>query len=119
MVEAHIAQRLLYGGERLFEIEALSMWIWAFAVPASAIALALPSQGASIAVLVGLYSLQTYRIARYRHLAHGDASPDAWLYGLFCVLGKVPELQGQLEFWLRLLLGRQRGLIEYKQPVQL
>ncbi len=109
----------LYGAapERFYLKQSLSTWLWALVIPALAIATALPSQGISLLALLMLYSFQTYRVARYRNLAHGDAPPDAWLYGLFCILGKVPELQGQIEFWLRLALGRRRGIVEYKQPL--
>ena len=94
--------------------QSLSIWIWALVMPCLAIATAAPTQGMSLIILLTLYSFQTYRVARYRNLAHGDATPDAWLYGLFCILGKLPELQGQIKFWLRLALGRQRGIVEYK-----
>ena len=97
--------------------QSLSIWLWALVIPGLAIAAALPTQGLSLVALLLLYSFQTYRVARYRNLAHGDAHPDAWLYGLFCILGKLPELQGQIKFWLRLALGRRRGIVEYKQHV--
>jgi len=102
--------------ERFCLKQSLSIWFWALVMPGLAIAIALPTQGFSLLTLLLLYGFQAYRVARYRNLAHGDATADAWLYGFFCILGKVPELQGQVEFWLRLALGRRRGLVEYKQP---
>ena len=103
--------------ERFCLKQSISMWLWAFVMPCLAIATVVPTRGISLLALLTLYSFQTYRIARYRNLAHGDATIDAWLYGLFCILGKVPELQGQIEFWLRLALGKRRGIVEYKQPI--
>ncbi len=107
-----------YGTAERYSIkQSLSIWFWALVIPSLAIAAAIPTQGSSLVSLVSLYAFQTYRVARYRNLAHGDAILDSWLYGLFCIFGKVPELQGQIEFWLRLALGRQRDIVEYKQPI--
>ncbi len=114
---AESAWRYGADSERFCLKQSLSIWLWGLVMPTLAIALAIPTQGTSLMTLLMLYAFQTYRVARYRNLAHGDAPSDAWLYGLFCILGKVPELQGQIEFWLRLALGKRRGIVEYKQPV--
>ena len=37
-----------------------------------------------------------------------------WRTAFFTVLGKLPEAQGALGFYLGRLIGRRRGLIEYK-----
>ncbi|WP_209425031.1 glycosyltransferase family 2 protein [Pararhodobacter sp. SW119] len=38
-----------------------------------------------------------------------------WEWAFFVTLGKIPEAIGVLEYYLRRLVGRRRGLIEYKE----
>jgi hypothetical protein len=62
------------------------------------------------------YPLLAWKIYRYR-LSRGDSAADARSYAGFCVLGKVPESIGRLNYWLTKLRGQQATLIEYKQSV--
>lgn len=50
------------------------------------------------------YPLQVARLARQ----------GGWVWAVFTLLGKFAEAQGALEFYLGRVLGRRRGLIEYK-----
>ena len=60
-------------------------------------------------VLFLLYPLQIIRLA-----AREGGDLTAWERGFFLVIGKFAEMTGVLEYWIRRLLGRRRGLIEYK-----
>jgi hypothetical protein len=78
-----------------------------------ALAAAWPTRGVSFAVLLLIYMVQAWRIARGQR-ARGRSPADARLYGLFTVLSKFPQLLGMAIFWLNRLRGRRTGLIEYK-----
>ncbi len=57
-------------------------------------------------LLLALWPVQVVRLARRNG---GD-----WTAAFFTVLGKVPEAQGVLHYWLGRWLRRERRLIEYK-----
>lgn len=92
--------------------ETRSNWLWGLGIPGVAIALAWPTHGLSLLLLLG-YGLMAYKIYRYMH-STGLPSNDSALYALFCVLGKFPNALGQLTFHRNRLLGQKSGLIEYK-----
>lgn len=56
-------------------------------------------------ILLLAYPAQVLRLG----LRSGD-----WAEALFLALGKFPEMLGVAEYWLRRLIGRRRGLVEYK-----
>jgi GT2 family glycosyltransferase len=84
------------------------------AVPATAIGLALPSIGLSLG-LFGLYALPWRGARRYRMTVCGDAPREASLYATYCMIGKLPQAVGMLQFHSNRLRGRPSQLIEYKQ----
>jgi GT2 family glycosyltransferase len=91
--------------ERLGVRESRSAWFWACGIPLLAAVLAAGWSAWGLAVLAA-YPLQVVRLA-----LRGARSPgDNWRHAAFLVLGKFPELLGQLRFRLE----RQAGLIEYK-----
>ncbi|HBK99202.1 MAG TPA: glycosyl transferase [Microcoleaceae bacterium UBA10368] len=93
--------------------ETRSTWFWGLVLPALALAMAWPTKGWSLLLLSG-YPLATYRTYNY-YVKHRDlATKDAAIYALSCVLAKFPQLQGQIQFHQRRLLGQQSKLIEYK-----
>lgn len=98
--------------ERHWVKESRSIWIWGLLVPLLALGMAWFTKGLSL-LLLGGYPLMAYRISRYMQ-QQGLKAKDAWLYGLFCMLGKIPQLQGQLQFHINRLLGRRNVLVEYK-----
>jgi GT2 family glycosyltransferase len=85
---------------------------WGGAVPAVALGAALPTLGLSLGLLGGyaVSAARVYRTVRRRGRQREDALP----YALFTTLGKLPEMQGVLEFHLNRVRGKRRGLIEYK-----
>ena len=99
--------------ERHWVKESRSIWIWGLLVPLLALGMAWFTKGLSL-LLLGGYPLMAYRISRYMQ-QQGLPAKDAWLYGLFCLLAKFPQLQGQLQFHLNRLLGRRNVLVEYKK----
>jgi hypothetical protein len=47
----------------------------------------------------------------------GDQAAEAELYARYCVVGKMAQAQGAMQFfWNRLARGKQSTLIEYKGP---
>jgi GT2 family glycosyltransferase len=98
--------------ERHWVKESRSIWVWGGIVPLVAIGLAYFTHGLSL-VLFAAYPLIAYRIYRYG-LQRGWKSGDAWLYAMSCVVGKFPNLAGQIKFHWNRILGRQNRLIEYK-----
>ncbi len=89
------------------------IWLWGFGVPLLSIGGTALTQGWSLLLLAG-YPLSALRI--YRHTrARGFTAAESRLYALACTIGKFPEFQGQLQFWLgKYLLHRPATLIEYK-----
>lgn len=100
--------------ERYQVKEFYSRWVWGFAVPLTAVGLAPFTQGLSLVLLLG-YMVQLWKVYQYRRQSFSDPAQNAWLYAGFCVLGKFPELLGQMQYWLTRWQGRQARLIEYKQ----
>jgi glycosyltransferase involved in cell wall biosynthesis len=89
-------------------------WLWAAGVPLLALGGAIPTLGASLALLGG-YPLSAARV--YRHTrGRGRSRKDALVAGTFMTLGKFPELQGILKYHWTRARGRRSGLIEYKRP---
>jgi len=91
--------------------ESRSIWFYGLLIPLLALGLAWPTKGLSL-LLLGSYPLVAYRI--YCRMQQALKSKDAMLYALFCVLGKFPQLQGQIQFHLGRLLRRRQVLVEYK-----
>jgi hypothetical protein len=102
------------GPERHWVREVRSNWFWGLAVPVTALALAAPSAGLSLALLAGYPALaaRVYLAMRRR----GFSSADARVYSIFCVLGKLPQMLGQALYWAERLAGRRAAIIEYKRP---
>ena len=98
--------------ERYNVRDSFRIWLWAVAVPVFIL-------GVSWAVSWWLlllwlaYPLQTFKIARYQR-KRGYSWRDALLYGFFIMLGKFPQLLGQLKFFWGVLTGKRTKLIEYK-----
>ncbi|MDJ0701717.1 MAG: glycosyltransferase [Leptolyngbyaceae cyanobacterium MO_188.B28] len=100
--------------ERYKVKEHVSGWLWGVIAPVLALGLAWPTRGISL-LLLGAYPMLTWRIYQYRK-GQGDASTDAWLYAVFCVLSKAPQAIGQFQYWVSRWQGKQAVLIEYKSP---
>jgi glycosyltransferase involved in cell wall biosynthesis len=95
--------------ERLGVRESRSAWLWGLALPLAAVA-ALPWWGVWALVIFAAYPLQVARLA-----LRGARSPgENWRHALFLVLGKFPEMLGQLKFRVERHAGAAPRLIEYK-----
>ena len=83
--------------ERHWVKESLSIWFWGLFLPLLSLSLLNLTHGLSLLLLTA-YPFLLYRI--YGYMNHrGYSSQDSWLYGLFCLLGKFPQLQGQIQFF--------------------
>jgi glycosyltransferase involved in cell wall biosynthesis len=86
--------------ERLGVRESRSAWLWGCAIPLVTLAAA-PWWGAWSAIVLLAYPLQVTRLA-----LRGARSPsENWWHALFLVLGKFPEVLGQLKFRLQRYAG--------------
>jgi GT2 family glycosyltransferase len=89
--------------------ESRSAWFWGLGIPAGVTFLAF-WWGVWALVLLLIYPLQIVRLA-----VLGRRSPrENWWRAGFLVLGKFPEMLGQMKFLFHRHLGGQPRLIEYK-----
>ena len=96
--------------------ESRSVWNWAFWVPVLSIGLAAPTHGWSL-LLLGSYLYLAWRIWTHCQ-SRKQTSSETRLFVLFTILGKFPQLIGQLQFWGHRLVGTRCPLIEYKESVR-
>ncbi len=91
-----------------------SNWVWGLMIPLGVIFAATLTKGIGL-LLLAMYPLQGARIkARARRT--GMDKRTARNFAIFIVLGKFPQMLGQLQFALSRLLGRKPKIIEYKTP---
>ena len=89
--------------------ESLRAWIWGLGLPVAAVICTVLAGPMGLSVLAA-YPLQVVRLA-----LHGARAPrENWWVALFLVVGKFPELLGQLQFLARRVVGGESRLIEYK-----
>ena len=86
-----------------------STWFWAFAGPLCVGVAALWSPTVAF-MLTMVYPLQVVRLA----LGGGYSASQNWRRAWFLVLGKFPELQGQIKYRQEQLRGKSSQLIEHK-----
>jgi glycosyltransferase involved in cell wall biosynthesis/GT2 family glycosyltransferase len=103
------------GPVRLWVREARSNWFWGLLFPLVVLAAAPFTTGLSLLLLLGymVLRLRVYRTRRRR----GASPADARLYAAFCVVGKFPQMLGQLRYLWGRLRSRPSRLIEYKGPL--
>lgn len=95
--------------EKHWVSEARRAWFWGLVIPMVALILSVVCiQWGSLFLLV--YPLQIIRIA----LRNSAKEKSSWVAAFFLVLGKFPEMLGQVKFYQRLRSGKQGRLIEYK-----
>lgn len=95
--------------ERYSVRESRSAWFWALGLPFFTL-VCLGFVG-----LPGLLALAAYPLQVVRLALRGDRSTrENWLRAAFLVLGKFPEMLGQLEFWTHRRFGVQSRVIEHK-----
>lgn len=83
-------------------------------LPATCLALAPPTLGASLLFLLADASRVALRTRRARMRDHGDSAGDATVYGAFVALGKLAEAQGVLEVLWKQARGERMRYVEYK-----
>jgi GT2 family glycosyltransferase len=101
------------GPERFRVGKHRSNWVWGLILPLLAIAPAYWTRGWSL-VLLAAYLVQWLRIragALRQRCAFGR---DATAYATHLLLGKFPQMIGQMKYWIARALGRRSKLIEYK-----
>jgi len=101
--------------ERYCVRQARSNWVWGLIVPVVIGVIAWLTGGWGL-VVIGVYPLMLFKIVSYRR-GRGDTTKDSLLYGLFCLIGKTPQMLGQIKYWWGRWSGKQAVLIEYNQPV--
>jgi hypothetical protein len=100
------------GPERHWVRETRSNWFWGMAVPLAVAGSAAATRATSLLGLGGygvLYA-RTYGALRKQGLERDSAA----LYAASCVVGKLPQSIGQLNYWALRLSGRRGKIIEYK-----
>ena len=100
----------LHGGPPEYQNvrESFRIWIWAVGVPIVTV-LALTILGAPGWLFLLLYPLQMIRI-----IFKSGFTRNCTLNALFLVIGKFPEMWGQLKFYLNRIMRVKARLIEYK-----
>ena len=99
--------------ERFRQREVRSILIWGLLAPLAAVALALPTYGLTLLILVAGYVRLWKNVSRSK-VQQGESPSDASVYGWFVVLGKFAQVQGVLRFFANRLLGKTSRIIEYK-----
>lgn len=95
--------------ERYGARQSLSAWVWGLGIPVITAGLAM-SFGVLGLVMLLVFPMQIVRLA----LRGKRSAYENWWYAFFLVLGKFPEMMGQLNFRYNRLLGKTARLIEYK-----
>jgi len=95
--------------ERHWVQESNRAWIWGLVIPVIALLLSLISFKWGLFCLF-IYPIQVIRLA----LQNSKLEKETWLRAFFLVLGKFPEMVGQVKFFQRVRSGKQGRLIEYK-----
>ena len=94
--------------------ELRSILFWGGAIPAAAVGLAPLTLGLSLAGGVGCYGVLWKRVYDHRRKEE-ESRQDAALYATGIAAGKVPEMQGALQYaYNRFVRGQRSALIEYK-----
>ena len=89
-----------------------SIWLWGFVLPLLVLASMMPTRGWSLVLLTGYFvlAIRIWMHTRRRGVNHFEST----LYAVFTVLGKWPQLYGQIKFKWRTLRRTQHTLIEHK-----
>lgn len=86
-----------------------SIWFWGLLVPLAALGLTVAFGAGGLLILL-VYPIQVTRLA-----IRGNRSvQENWLRAVFLVLGKFPEMLGQIKFLFNHHIRRHSRLIEYK-----
>lgn len=95
--------------ERHWVAESRRAWFWGGVLPIGALLVSAWSGFAAVALSL-LYPAQVARLG----LKGNRTMRENWIRAFFLVLGKFPEMLGQVRFWLTRARVARRTLIEYK-----
>ena len=96
--------------ERHAVLETRRSWIWGLGIPLAGLVLA-PFVGWWSAIILFAYPIQVFRLGTRGNRA---SARENWTRGAALVLGKFPEMLGQIKFHLDRIRRAQSRLIEYK-----
>lgn len=91
-----------------------SGWLWGLLIPLISLGLTVATYGLSLLLIAG-YGLLGLKIYRYRCQVYGNTPENSRLYAYYCVISKIPQMIGQVRYWLNRLRGKPASLIEYKE----
>lgn len=94
--------------------ETRSIRLWGITIPLMVLIAAWPTKGLSLLALTG-YPVMAFRIYQYARKT-GFTRRDAQLFGIACMVAKLPQAQGQLRFYWGKLFKQPSQLIEYNLP---
>ena len=97
--------------EYYFRRERRRAWLWGGLIPLAALALAWPTRGVSLLLMV-LYPIRIARVAAAT--ARDGFEIDAWPWAVSCIASQPANLLGMLKFYARRFSGRDTQIIEYK-----
>jgi glycosyltransferase involved in cell wall biosynthesis/GT2 family glycosyltransferase len=100
------------GPLRLWGRENRTNWFWGLLLPLAILAAIPFTYGLSLVLLLG-YLVLGWRVFRGRRRG-GEGTADARMYATFCILGKFPQVSGQMRYHWGRLFSRPSRLIEYK-----
>ncbi|MEM9087913.1 MAG: glycosyltransferase [Cyanobacteria bacterium P01_F01_bin.53] len=105
----------MYGDtpEQYMKRENFSGWLWGAVVPLLAISLAPFTKGITLLLFLSYLPL-AWKIYQYRSQQRGDGAKQAAIYAIFCVISKMPQVIGQVQYWLSRSRKEPATLIEYK-----
>jgi GT2 family glycosyltransferase len=86
-----------------------SIWFWGGLVPLATF-VAVLWLGWWGFVLLTIYPLQVVRLALHAR----RSARENWWWAVFMVLGRFPEMLGQMKYWWNRLCNKTNSLIEYK-----
>lgn len=95
--------------ERHWVREARRAWVWGLGIPLVMVTAVVMSGWLGLVLLL-VYPLQVVRLA----LKGKRAPRENWLQAFFLMLGKFPEMLGQIKFLLGKVSSGKTALIEYK-----
>jgi glycosyltransferase involved in cell wall biosynthesis len=93
--------------------QTIRIWIWGAVLPLTIFLLSQMNIPQALSILIVLYSVQAGRIAttmKKRNLS----VRESLVYGIFIILGRWPQLLGQLRYWWNTFHNYKLHIIEYK-----